>query len=199
MLNYIFYQHKKMDIKTLILPILAILLFITQTSIGTKESYTNFIKTKCNITTKPTLCENTNVVCLYQEKQLRIHCRETLTVAIKGSCSTGVTVSNLEKKKGISKYDVGAFRGVEAVKTAEHELRKTYIIIGHLNGAEDKESQHHNAILYTSLVLTNVQTFIYGFDELEEKSKLNFSRVISTRMSVIIEISSKALSLITYL
>ncbi|XP_015068865.1 pectinesterase inhibitor 4-like [Solanum pennellii] len=190
-----------MDGKTLIFPILAIVLFITQTATGTKESYTNFIKTKCNQTTEPTLCVKTLMpyACTVKNNPI-ILCREALKVAIKGTRSAGVLVSNLEKKEGISKYEAVAFRDcVEAVKSAEDELRKTVKTIGHLNGAEDKESQLHNAISYTSSVLTNVQTCIYGFDELEEKANPNVAMGISRSMGVIIDLSSNALSLITHL
>ncbi|KAK6794304.1 hypothetical protein RDI58_007757 [Solanum bulbocastanum] len=47
--------------KTLILPLLTIVLFISlpQTATAANEAYTNFVKTKCNVTTHISLCQKT--------------------------------------------------------------------------------------------------------------------------------------------
>ncbi|KAK6794301.1 hypothetical protein RDI58_007754 [Solanum bulbocastanum] len=193
----------KMDGKTFIFPFLAIVLFITQTPTAAKESskpaYTNFIKTKCNITTNPSLCVKTLMPYASTVKtNSRILCKKAFKEAIKGARSASFIFWNLKKKEGISKYEAGAIRDcVEAVKTAVHELKQTVNTIGHLSGAEDKESQLHNAISYASSALTNAETCIDGFSESEEKVNPDVKKVIDKSIAVIKTLASNALSLIS--
>ncbi|KAH0686246.1 hypothetical protein KY285_016801 [Solanum tuberosum] len=193
-----------MDGKTLIFPFLAIVLFITQTPTAAKESsrpaaYTNFIKTKCNITTNPSLCVKTLMPYASTVKtNPRILSKEALKVAIKGARSASLIFWNLKKQEGISQYEAGAIRDcVEAVKSAVHELKQTVNTIGHLSGAEDKESQLHNAISYASSALTNAETCIDGFSESEEKVNPDVKKVIDKSITVIKTLASNALSLIS--
>uniref|UniRef100_M1AQK7 Pectinesterase inhibitor domain-containing protein n=1 Tax=Solanum tuberosum TaxID=4113 RepID=M1AQK7_SOLTU len=162
-------------------------------------AYTNFIKTKCNITTNPSLCVKTLMPYASTVKtNPRILCKEALKVAIKGARSASLIFWNLKKQDGISQYEAGAIRDcVEAVKTAVHELKQTVNTIGHLSGAEDKESQLHNAISYASSALTNAETCIDGFSESEEKVNPDVKKVIDKSITVIKTLASNALSLIS--
>ncbi|XP_055828292.1 pectinesterase inhibitor 4-like [Solanum dulcamara] len=187
--------------KTLISPLLAIVLFISQTqALATDSSaYTNFIKTKCNITTHPSLCVKTLTPYASSVKtNPTILCKEALRVAIKGARDASLILWNLKKQDGISRYEAVAIKDcVEAVKTSVYELKRSVNTIGHLGSGEDKESQLHNAISYASSALTNAETCIDGFSESEEKVNPNVKMVIDRSITVIKTLASNALSLIS--
>ncbi|KAJ8552781.1 hypothetical protein K7X08_020174 [Anisodus acutangulus] len=158
--------------KSLMLPLLAVLLFISQTqpiARAAKSSplaYTNFVKTKCNITTYPSLCLKTLTPYASSVKTNSTKlCVAALNVAIKGARDAFVIVLNLKKQKGISLYEAAAIKDcIEDVKDGVYELKLAVEAMGHL-GDEDKEFQLSNAKTYASAVITDADSCTDGFND----------------------------------
>ncbi|KAK4350749.1 hypothetical protein RND71_030062 [Anisodus tanguticus] len=190
--------------KGLLLPLLAIVLFISQTqplATAAKDSrpaYTNFVKTKCNVTTYPSLCLKTLTP---YASSVKINstklCIVALNVAIKGARDASVIVSNLKKQKGISRYEAAAIRDcIEDVNDGVYELKLAVEAMGHL-GDKDKEFQLSNAKMYASAVITDADSCTDGFNDRKVNPKVK--DVINRSMAVIIRLGSNALSLINHL
>ncbi|XP_055826276.1 uncharacterized protein LOC129894617 [Solanum dulcamara] len=189
--------------KTLISPLLAIVLFISQTqALATDSSaYTNFIKTKCNITAYPSLCVKTLMPYASSVKTNSTKlCQEALKVAIKGARSASVIVSNLLKQKGLSQYEAMATKiCVASVKTTVYQFKQSVKAIGDMTGDED-EYQLFYAISYASSAIRNTESFIDEFSNwTEQKINPNVKKVIDSSMAVINSLGSVALSLISNL
>ncbi|OIT36388.1 PREDICTED: 21 kDa protein-like [Nicotiana attenuata] len=185
--------------KSLMLTLLTIVLFISLTQpavTAAKDSntaYTNFVKTKCNITTYPSLCQKTLIPYASSVKSNSTKlCIQALNVAIKGARDASVIVSRQKEQKGIT-----AIKDcMEDVKDAVYELKLAVEAMGHL-GDEDKEFQLANAKTYASAVITDADSCTDGFSE--RKVNPDVKDIINRSMSVIIKLSSNALSLINHL
>ncbi|OIT02702.1 21 kda protein [Nicotiana attenuata] len=190
--------------KSLMLPLLAIVLFISLTQPAvtaakdSKTAYTNFVKTKCNITTYPSLCQKTLVPYASSVKSnSTILCITALNVAIKGARDASVIVSRQKEQKGITRYEAAAIKDcMEDVKDAVYELKLAVEAMGHL-GDENKEFQLANAKTYASAVITDADSCTDGFSG--RKVNPDVKDIINRSMSVIIKLSSNALSLINHL
>ncbi|KAH0686216.1 hypothetical protein KY284_016769 [Solanum tuberosum] len=190
-----------MEGKTLIFPLLAIVLFISQTKVLATESvYTNFIKTKCNNTSHPSLCEKTLMPYASSVKtnSMRL-CEEALKVAIKGARSASVIISNLSKEKGLSQYEAKTTKVcIKSVKNSVHQFRKSVKAIGDMIGEQD-EYELFYARSYAYSALTNLGSCIDGFaDQPERKINSNVKKVIDRSMAVISKLGNVALSLISH-
>ncbi|XP_060206311.1 pectinesterase inhibitor 4-like [Lycium barbarum] len=190
--------------KNLIFPLLVIVLFISQTqplATAAKSSgpaYTNFVKTKCNITTYPSLCQKTLMpYASYVQSNSTKLCIAGLNVATKGARDASVIVSNLTKQKGISRYEADAIKDcIEDVKDSVYELKLAVEAMGHL-GDKDKEFQLSNAKTYASAAITDADSCTDGFSD--RKVNLKVKDMVDRCMSVVIRLSSNALSLINHL
>ncbi|XP_059306868.1 pectinesterase inhibitor 4-like [Lycium ferocissimum] len=190
--------------KNLIFPLLAIVLFISQTqplATAAKSSgpaYTNFVKKKCNITTYPSLCQKTLMpYASYVQSNSTKLCIAGLNVATKGARDASVIVSNLTKQKGISRYEADAIKDcIEDVKDSVYELKLAVEAMGHL-GDKDKEFQLSNAKTYASAAITDADSCTDGFSDRKVNPKVK--DMVDRCMSVVIRLSSNALSLINHL
>ncbi|XP_059306867.1 pectinesterase inhibitor 4-like [Lycium ferocissimum] len=189
--------------KSLMLPLLAIVLFISLAQAATsakasKPAYTNFVITKCNITIYPSLCQNTLIPYASSVKVNSTKlCKAALDVTIKGAKNASVTVSTLKKKKGITKIEASIIKDcIEDVKDAVYELKLAVEAMGHL-GDEDKEFQLANAKTYASAVITDADSCTEGLSE--RKVNPTVKKMINSSMANITRLASNALALINHL
>ncbi|XP_009779277.1 pectinesterase inhibitor 4-like [Nicotiana tabacum] len=190
--------------KSMMLPLLAIVLFISLTQPAataakvSRPAYTNFVKTKCNITTYPSLCQKTLIPYASSVKinSTRL-CKAALNVAISGARSATVAVSGLKKKKGITKTEAAAIKDCfEDVKDAIYELKLAVDAMGHL-GDKDKEFQLANAKTYASAVITDADSCTEGFSG--RKVNPAVKKIVNSCMANITKLASNALALINHL
>ncbi|XP_016443465.1 pectinesterase inhibitor 4-like [Nicotiana tabacum] len=190
--------------KSLMFRLLATVLYISLThpavteAKDSKPAYTNFVKTKCKITTYPSLCQKTLIPYASSVKSnSTILCIKALNVAIKGARDASVIVSRQKEQKGITRYEAAAIKDcMEDVKDAVYELKLAVEAMGHLGG-EDKEFQLSNAKTYASAVITDADSCTDGFSG--RKVNPDVKDIINRSMAVIIKLSSNALSLINHL
>lgn len=191
--------------KSLILYLFAIVVFFSQTQVlvtaakDSRQANTNFVKTKCKVTTYPSLCLKTLIPYASSVKANSTNlCKQALNVATKGARDASTIVSNLKKQKGISQYEAAALKDcIEDVQDAMYELKRAFEAMGHL-GDKDKEFQLSNAKTYASAAITDADSCTGG---LSDYSKVNpkVMDTINRSMSVIIRLTSNALSLINHL
>ncbi|CAN4080829.1 unnamed protein product [Withania somnifera] len=179
--------------KRLILPLLAIALFISlsQKATAAKASwpaYTNFVKTKCNVTTYASLCQKTLIPYASSVKTNSTKlCKAALDVTIKGA----------KNASGITRIEVSIIKDcIEDVKDAVYELKLAIEAMGHLDD-EDKEFQLANAKTYASAVITDADSCIDGFSG--RKVNPAVKKMINTCMENITKLASNALALINHL
>ncbi|XP_015069092.1 pectinesterase inhibitor 4-like [Solanum pennellii] len=188
--------------QSLIFLLFSIVLFLSQTHVlvtAAKDSNTNFVKTKCQITTYPSLCVKTLIPYASSVKTNSTKlCKEALNVATKGARDATAIVLNLKKQKGITRYEAAAIKDcIEDVKDAVYELKLAVEAIGHL-GDKDKAFQLANAKTYASAAITDADSCTGG---LTDQGKVNpkVMDAISRSMAVVIKLSSNALSLINHI
>ncbi|XP_006362122.1 21 kDa protein-like [Solanum tuberosum] len=186
--------------KGFILPLLTIVLFISlsQTATAANEAYTNFIKTKCNVTTYISLCQKTLIPYASSVKTNSTKlCKAALDVTIKGAKNTSTTVSTLKKQKGITRIEASIIKDcIEDVKDAVYELKQAVDAMGHL-GDKDKEFQLANAKTYASSVITDADSCTDGFSG--RKVNPTVKKMINSSMANITKLASNALALINHL
>ncbi|XP_004235100.3 pectinesterase inhibitor 4-like [Solanum lycopersicum] len=187
--------------KTLLFPLLTIALFISlpQTSrAATNEAYTNFVKTKCNVTTYISLCEKTLIPYASSVKTNSTRlCKAALDVTIKASKNASSTVSTLRKQKGITRIEASIIKDcIEDVKDAVYELKQAVEAMKHL-GDKDKAFQLSNAKTYASAVITDADSCTEGFSGREVNPTVK--EMINSSMANITKLASNALALINHL
>ncbi|KAG5616664.1 hypothetical protein H5410_016488 [Solanum commersonii] len=186
--------------KTLILPLLTIVLFISlpQTATAANEAYTNFVKTKCNVTTYISLCQKTLIPYASSVKTNSTKlCKAALDVTIKGAKNASTTVSTLKKQKGITRIEASIIKDcIEDVKDAVYELKQAVDAMGHL-GDKEKEFQLANAKTYASSVITDADSCTDGFSG--RKVNPSVKKMINSSMANITKLASNALALINHL
>ncbi|XP_059281853.1 pectinesterase inhibitor 4-like [Lycium ferocissimum] len=183
-------------IKTLF-PILLIILLFT-ISKAQANSNSNFIKSKCNITTYRTICLNTLLpyASSVQSNPIKL-CDTALDIAIDGTRNASNMVSELGKKKGITKYEAAAIKDcIGDLKDAVYELKETLGAMDHLNDP-DKDFQWDNAKTYASAVISDANSCLDGFSD--RKVNPAVKNKISATISYVTKLSSNALAFINHL
>ncbi|XP_015069423.2 pectinesterase inhibitor 4-like [Solanum pennellii] len=187
--------------KTLLFPLLTIALFISlpQTSTAANnEAYTNFVQTKCNVTTYISLCEKTLIPYASSVKTNSTRlCKAALDVTIKAAKNASTTVSTLKKQKGITRIEASIIKDcIEDVKDAVYELKQAVEAMRHL-GDKDKAFQLANAKTYASAVITDADSCTEGFSGREVNPSVK--EMINSSMENITKLASNALALINHL
>ncbi|KAJ8551180.1 hypothetical protein K7X08_000550 [Anisodus acutangulus] len=189
-------------IKTLFPILLIILLRTISRAQGNsnleKVSYNDFIKSKCNITTYPSLCLKTLLpyASSVQTNPIKL-CDTALDIAIDGARNASDMISELEKKKGVTKYEAAAIKDcIGDLKDAVYELKETLGAMDHLNDP-DKEFQWDNAKTYASAVISDANSCLDGFSD--RKVNPVVKTKISGAISYVTKLSSNALAFINHL
>ncbi|TMW97289.1 hypothetical protein EJD97_005849 [Solanum chilense] len=193
--NYSPYNSKKLT-KTL-LPILLLLLVCT-ISQAQGNINSNYIKSKCNITTYPSLCLNTLLpyASYVQTNPIKL-CDTALDIAIGSAKNTSHMVSELGKNKGITKYETAAIKDcISDLKDAVYELKETLGAMNHLNDT-DKDFQWDNAKTYASAVISDANSCLDGFSD--RKVNPDVKAKISDAISYVTKLASNALAFINHL
>ncbi|XP_055834432.1 pectinesterase inhibitor 4-like [Solanum dulcamara] len=182
--------------KTL-LPILLVLLStISQAHEGNSNS--NFIKSKCKITTYPSLCLNTLLpyASSVQTNPIKL-CDTALDIAIESAQNASHMISEVGKNKGITKYEAGAIKDcIGDLKDAVYELKETLGAMNHLNDT-DKDFQWDNAKTYASAVITDANSCLDGFSD--RKVNPDVKTNIIDAISYVTKLASNALAFINHL
>ncbi|PHT50147.1 hypothetical protein CQW23_09894 [Capsicum baccatum] len=175
-----------------------ILLLLCTTSQAQSNSSSDFIKSKCNITTFPSLCLNTLLpyASTIQANPIKL-CDTALDIAIESAQNASHLVSMLGKNKGISKYEATAIKDcIGDLKDAVYELKETLGAMGHLNDT-DKDFQWDNAKTYASAVISDATSCLDGFSDRKVNSSVKTT--ISDAISYVTRLASNALAFINYL
>lgn len=183
-------------IKTLF-PILLLLLLCT-ISQAQGISNSNFIESKCNITTYPSLCLNTLLpyASSIQTDPIKL-CDTALDIAIDGTRNASHMVSKLGKNKGISKYEAAVIKDcIGDLKDAVYELKETLGTMDNLNDT-DKDFQWDNAKTYASAVISDANSCLDGFSD--RKVNPSVKTKISDAISYVTKLASNALAFINHL
>ncbi|XP_009604463.1 pectinesterase inhibitor 4-like [Nicotiana tabacum] len=184
-------------IKTLF-PIL-VLFTISHTQANSNSNYTNFIESKCTlISTFPPICIKTLVpyASSIQTNTIKL-CDTALDIAIDSAKNASDMVSELGKKKGITKYEAAAIKDcITDLKDAVYELKETLGAMNHLNDP-DKEFQWDNAKTYASAVISDANSCLDGLSD--RKVNPVVKTKISGTISYVTKLASNALAFINHL
>lgn len=185
-------------IKTLF-PILVLLFKISHTQANSNSNYTNFIESKCTlISTYPPICIKTLIPysSSIQTNTIKL-CDTALDIAIDSAKNASDMVSELGKKKGITKYEAAAIKDcITDLKDAVYELKETLGAMNHLNDT-DKEFQWDNAKTYASAVISDANSCLDGLSD--RKVNPVVKTKISGTISYVTKLASNALAFINHL
>ncbi|OIT04389.1 PREDICTED: 21 kDa protein-like [Nicotiana attenuata] len=183
----------------ILFPILVLLFTISHTQANSNSNYTNFIKSKCTlISTYPPICIKTLIPysSSIQTNTIKL-CDTALDIAINGAKNASDMVSELGKKKGITKYEAAAIKDcITDLKDAVYELKETLGAMNHLNDT-DKEFQWDNAKTYASAVISDANSCLDGFSD--RKVNPAVKSKISGTITYVTKLASNALAFINHL
>ncbi|KAM7499546.1 hypothetical protein LguiA_023960 [Lonicera macranthoides] len=170
----------------------------SSSSSSVPKAYTNFIKTSCNSTTYPSLCNKSlsPYASSIKTNSLKL-CYTALTLTIKAARNTSSMVSKLAKQKGITRIEAAAIKDCIAnMQDSVYELKQSLQALSKLKG-DDKEFQMANAKTWVSAAITDEDTCMDGFTG--RKVNAAVKNKIKNGILVVMSLSSNALSLINKL
>ncbi|WOH01334.1 hypothetical protein DCAR_0520716 [Daucus carota subsp. sativus] len=157
-----------------------------------------FVKTSCNVTTYPSVCNKALSPYAGYIKSSRLKLTYlALSLTLKAANASSTLISNLAKNKRLTPYEAEIIRDcIENIEDSVDQLQQTLLAIAHLRG-EDKAFQLSNAKTWASAAITNENTCIDAFQESPVSASVK-KRVQNSLVGVT-RLNSNALYLINHL
>nr|XP_043616387.1 pectinesterase inhibitor 10-like [Erigeron canadensis] len=166
---------------------------------STQTTYTNFVKTSCNVTTYPSVCLNSLLpyATAIKSDPFRL-VKQALSATLKSASTTRSTISKLAKAKNITKGDAAVLKDcIQDIQDSISDIKDSLKALSSLKSSADKKFVLANAQTWTSAAITDEYSCTDGIDD-EEVSPAVMKKIKSSIMSVA-RLSSNALYLINHL
>lgn len=159
------------------------------------QAYKTFIKTSCNTTTYPSLCNKNLLPYASSVKTDYIRlCSAALSVTIKAAKKTSGLVTNLAEQKDLTEAEAAAIRDcIENIEDSLDELQQTVEAVANLEGS-DRAFQLSNAKTWASAAITDEDTCMDGFSG--RKVSSGVKNKVKKSILAVTKLNSNALSLI---
>lgn len=174
---------------------------ITSTSSATtsvSKADKDFVKTSCNVTTYPSVCNKALSPYAGYIKSSRLKLTYlALSLTLKSANASSTLISNLAKNKRLTHYEAEIVTDcIENIEESVDQLQQTLLAMAHLRG-EDKAFQLSNAKTWASAAITNENTCIDAFSEGDVSSSVK--KTVQKSLLGVTRLNSNALYLINHL
>lgn len=171
---------------------------ISISSVSVPKPYQQFIKTSCNVTTYPSLCNKVLSPYANYIKSSRIKLAYlALSLALKAANTSSTTISNLANNKRLTRYEAGIINDcIENLGDSVDQLQQTLLAMTNFRG-KDKEFQVSNAKTWASAAITNENTCIDASSD--RRVSASVKKTVQSSLLGVTRLNSNALYLINHL